>query len=388
MKQFKTFYLVLSAVFFMAINAQQKITVIGLGRLGLCMSLAFERSGAQVCGIDLASRYIESLNAKSFNSAEPHVEAYLQESKSFYATISLEEGLIFSDLILIIIDTPNGTNEPYDHSKLNKLLSNINVHKVKNKHIVICCTVFPGYIKNIATELLCDCDNISISYNPEFIAQGSIIHDFEHPDIILIGEGSKEAGDRLEALYRAMCKNEPYIARMSSASAEITKLAVNCFLTTKIAYANMVGDIADSTKGADKYAILNAVGHDSRIGSKYLKPGYGFGGPCFPRDNRALGIYAEKIGIEPLIPYATDIANKSHAKQMAQILMQEKKETYVFEDVNYKDNCLVVIIEESQKLAVAEILAKAGNRVVIRDRAVVIKAVKEKYGSLFEYEEI
>lgn len=75
-------------------------------------------------------------------------------------------------------------------------------------------------------------------------------------------------------------------------SAEITKLAVNCFVTMKVSYANMIGDIADATPGADKNHILQAVGADSRVGTKYLRPGYGFGGPCFPRDNRALGGYA------------------------------------------------------------------------------------------------
>ena len=89
---------------------------------------------------------------------------------------------------------------------------------------------------------------------------------------------------------------------MSPDSAEITKLAINCFITTKIAYANMIGDIADQTPGADKFEILKAVGGDKRIGGLYLKPGYGFGGPCFPRDNRALGSYAQQVGIDPIIP--------------------------------------------------------------------------------------
>jgi len=234
--------------------------------------------------------------------------------------------------------------------------------------------------------LLQDCENTSISYNPEFIAQGSIIHDFENPDMVLIGEGSTEAGDKLESIYRKVCRNEPKFARMNAESAEVTKLAINCFLTTKIAYANMVGDIADQTNGADKFDILNAVGLDSRIGSKYLKPGYGFGGPCFPRDNRALGAYAEQVGIKPIIPCATDAANKEHARYMAESLAQTRRERYVFEDVNYKDNCSVIIIEESQKLSVAEILAKKGCKVLIKDRAELIHEVQGKYGFLFDYE--
>ena len=141
-----------------------------------------------------------------------------------------------------------------------------------SKNIIICCTVFPGYIKNIARFLLCDCENITISYNPEFIAQGNIIKGFECPDMVLIGEHNSEVGDFLESLYRKICKGAPKICRMSIESAEITKLAINCFVTCKIAYANFIGEIADLTDGADKYAVLKAVGCDSRIGNKYLNP--------------------------------------------------------------------------------------------------------------------
>jgi UDP-glucose 6-dehydrogenase len=89
----------------------------------------------------------------------------------------------------------------------------------------------------------------------------------------------------MEAMYKNVCQNAPFVARMSPSSAEICKLAVNCFVTTKISFANMVGDIADATPGANKNDILAAVGSDSRVGLKCLRPGYGFGGPCFPRYN-------------------------------------------------------------------------------------------------------
>jgi UDPglucose 6-dehydrogenase len=139
--------------------------------------------------------------------------------------------------------------------------------------------VIPGYVHQVATYLIKDCENTSISYNPEFIAQGDIVNGLIKPDVVLIGQGSQEAGDRLEFLYRKMCENDAPVRRMSAErcdvtdcsetySAEITKLSVNCFVTTKIAFANFIGDVADRTPGANKNDILNAVGSDSRVGLK------------------------------------------------------------------------------------------------------------------------
>ncbi|HEX2978597.1 MAG TPA: nucleotide sugar dehydrogenase [Candidatus Babeliales bacterium] len=371
------------------VNAIDNITVIGIGCLGICNALCLEKVGFNVLGIDISPEYVHKINTKTLESCEPGVIDYLQKSKNFRASTSLDEGLKFSDVYFVVVATPTTPNdEAYDHSILNSLLEEINKRKVANKHIVICCTVFPGYIHSIAPILLKDCTNVSVSYNPEFIAQGNIIQGFENPDIVLIGEGSREAGDILESIHRKVCKNNPKICRMSAESAEITKLSINCFITTKIAFANMIGDIADKTPGANKYDVLNAIGNDSRIGTKCLKPGYGFGGPCFPRDNRALGSYSKKIGIDPFIPQATDESNKLHARTMAESMINSGDDAYVFEDVNYKDNCPVIILTESQKLAVAAEVAHRGRRVTIRDQEKVIAQVKKNYGNLFDYESI
>ena len=386
---YKYFFIILASITHLAFAQTDNISVIGIGRLGLCTALCFEKAGYNVLGVDVQQNYVDQINNKTLNSSEPNVCNYLKTSKNFRATTSLDEALNFADIYFIIVPTPSTPyQEAYDHSMLSKLLFEINKRKVENKHVIICCTVFPGYVRNVAKHLLQDCKNISVSYNPEFIAQGNIIYGFENPDMVLIGQGSVQAGDILEKIYFKTCKNKPQICRMSAESAEITKLSINCFVTTKIAFANMLGDAADQTPGADKNDILNAVGKDSRIGSKYLKPGYGFGGPCFPRDNRALGSYIKKIGIAPLIPQATDNANKLHAKFMAERLLAQNLEQYVFEDVNYKDNCEVIILEESQKLAVAQEIAKQGKRVLIRDKKNVISEVQQKFGNLFEYQTI
>src|ERR1700733_2150050 len=367
-------------------HISETICVIGIGRLGLATALCFEKAGYKVIGVDINAAYVEAINGKTFSSPEPGLSDLLLQSRNFKATCSLDEGLA-ADIYYIMVDTPSTpSKEAYDHNKLSKVLMAINKRKVQNKHIVIGCTVFPGYIANIGRFLISDCSNTTLSYNPEFIAQGNIIRGLQNPDFVLIGQGSQEAGDRLEQLYQRMCVNKPHMCRMSPESAEITKLANNCFVTTKVTYANMIADIADNTPAADKVAILEAVGLDRRIGSLCLKPGYGFGGPCWPRDNRALGSYARQCGVEPLIPDATDASNKLHTQYMVEkLLAEDRRGEYIFEGVTYKDNCPVPIIEESQKLAVAAALARQGKQVRIVDTPAIIAEVKAAFGNIFEY---
>jgi len=272
-----------------SVLAAKRAGFVGLGRLGLCTALKFEESGWDVLGCDVFPDYVESINSKSLRSTEPGVQEALRSSTNLRATLILEDVLNHADIIFILVATPTGVGEEaYDTTTLSRVLSSVASLKPKNKHIVICCTVMPGYISRVGTYLLENCDGCTLSYNPEFIAQGAIMQGLSEPDVVLIGEGSHEAGDILQAMYENATVNQPRICRMSPASAEIMKLSVNCFVTTKISFANMIGDIADATPGADKYDILAAVGEDSRVGTKCILPGYGFGGPCFPRDNRAL----------------------------------------------------------------------------------------------------
>ena len=148
----------------------------------------------------------------------------------------------------------------------------------------------------------------------------------------------------------------------------------------------MIGDIADRSPGADKEAILLAVGADQRVGHACLRAGYGFGGPCFPRDNRALGTYARQRGVEPTLCDATDAYNKRHAQAMADMLLAQDLESYTICDVAYKPGCPVAIIEESQPLEVAKRLVQRGKRVTIRDRGCIVSLVRRTYGRMFEYE--
>lgn len=362
----------------------EKIGILGIGRLGLCFALNMERVGYNVIGIDIHEEYIAQINQKKVFSPEPLVKEYLTESKKFEASTEIKEIISNEiDTIFVMVATPSLSDGSYDHSQLEKVSDELIGFGIRDRvvDVVIGCTVMPGY-SNVLQQKLKKY-NYRVSYNPEFIAQGAIIKDQQYPDQLLIGEADVEAGDKIEKILQAICKNKPSVCRMDPLSAEITKLATNCFLTMKISFANAIGDLAVKT-GADTNKILQAVGADSRIGNKYLNHGFGFGGPCFPRDNRALGKFAKDAGYNLLLSEATDLVNEAHLEFQFAEIMAKEEDTVYFDYVTYKKD--TDIIEESQQLKLAVRLAKAGKKVVIRNHALVSDRLRQIYGDIFIFE--
>jgi nucleotide sugar dehydrogenase len=362
------------------------ISVVGIGRLGLGFALLLENIGYDVVGVDVSEEYVKKLNSKTLNTSEPGYTELLKNSKNFKATTSLEEGLSHSDLIFIIVQTPNSGGERfYDHSILSNLLINMNRLKPIGKDIIIGCTVMPKYIDDIGIHLISDCVDCHLSYNPEFVAQGEIIKGFKNPDIILVGTNNQQLVPKLKEIYSVMSVNQPKFCFMTPIEAEIVKISLNGFITTKISYANMISDLCDELD-ADKKVVLNAIGSDSRIGNKYFRPGYSFGGPCFPRDTKALKLLVSQNGIVDDLLSATTKYNEYHMEYQANQLLKEDKEIYTFENVCYKENSIIPIIEESAKLKIANKLVKYGKTVVISDVNDIINEVKKEYGNRFVYQ--
>lgn len=352
-----------------------RLSILGTGKLGLCLALNLERAGYGVTCYDINKDYIEELKNKTFESSEPEVTGLIKHSRDIFFTTDLSIALK-NDIIYVVVNTPSTEDNKYDHTNIDAVISEIKKYGKRHRRtdLVLNCTTFPGYINSIQKEL--NDYNIFVSYNPEFIAQGTIIRDQQYPDAVVIGEADKQAGDLIEKINKDLCKNDPLIHRMSPVDGEITKLAINCFLTTKISYANMVGDIAVRYGGSSSN-ILSAIGADSRIGSKYLKYGYGFGGPCFPRDNRALAKCAEEVGIDATISKATDIMNTNHLEYQVEEFVKnnDKDKDVIFDFVTYKKES--VILEESQQLKFALKLKELGYNIVIKDdRPEVLKQLK------------
>ena len=164
---------------------------------------------------------------------------------------------------------------------------------------------------------------------------------------------------------------------MSTKAAELTKIAVNCYLTTKISYANMIGEVMTLSNMSDEIDIvLQSIGSDSRIGNKYLNYGFGFGGPCFPRDNRAFSSYAESVGVEFNIGRTTDNFNEHHAEFLKNYYIKknpDKSVPFLFRYISYKNGS--DILTESQQFRLCKDLLTAGYTVYIKDIPDVISQV-------------
>ena len=359
----------------------EKIGIIGIGKLGLCFGLNLSKVGWDIVGVDKNEAYIDLLKKNKLKSDEEYVNEYLNKYPFEYST-DIEEALK-CNIIFVVVETPSTSDFKYDHSTIENIKEKLISFGTQEsrKDIVINCTTFPGYCDTLHAEL--KELNYHVSYNPEFIAQGTIIRDQVYCDNVLIGGADQYAEDKIAKIHKSFALSNPIINKMSRTEAEITKIASNCFLTTKISFANMIGDIAKGYNCSGE-KILDAIGTDSRIGTKYLKPGFGFGGPCFPRDNRALAKCGEEVGVRAEISIATDKMNKLHLEYQIDHIVKNISPDEVIEMdyLTYKKES--TSLEESQQLEFAKILTKKGYKIKINDdRKEVINEIEKKHGIKF-----
>lgn len=332
-----------------------KIGVIGAGRLGLTFALLCEKAGYTVIVSDKREDYVHNLNQGVCNTNEPLIQKMLFEVYDFNATTDNIEVIKNSDIIFTFVPTPSNTDGSYDTTSVFEVVNEFyQASKMEiplfDKKFVVGCTTNPGDVEQVQKKL--SMFNVQVSYNPEFIAQGEIVKGLEESDIVLIGTEYQESAKSLVEIYSKIQTTPVNAHIMSIKAAEITKIGINCFLTTKISYANMMGDILTQSGLSNEIdTVLNAIGGDTRVGKKYMRYGFGFGGPCLPRDNRALGNYAKTLGMELNLPLTVDNFNKEHANFLKNFFIKQnpdKSVPFVMNYITYKRG--TDILEESQQL--------------------------------------
>lgn len=348
----------------------KKVVIIGVGRLGLCFALNLERVGFEVIGIDKNKEYINQLNKRILNSTEPDVNILLSKSKIIFTD---DYSVIKdADIIFICVNTPTQKDNSFYHGYIEDVMSNL---KDFSKTVIIDSTTMPGYCADLQNRY----PHTKIVYNPEFIAQGTIIRDQIFPDFVLIGSNHLDAIQDTKQLYEKMCAKEPIFKVMSLTEAEITKIGLNCFITSKIAMVNTIGDLAVQMK-VNPDIVLDAISEDTRIGKRTMKYGFGFGGPCFPRDNKAFAVAAKNNVMNKSI----DESNSRHLiAQVNNFIDNNKDEVIVINNVSYKQG--TDIIECSQQLLFAVELVKRGRKVILDIPENIKIKVEEEYPKLFEY---
>ena len=350
----------------------RRISVVGLGKLGAGIAAAIASRGHQVIGVDSDPHVVDTIAAGGSPVAEPGLpELVAGQRDRLRATADLGEAVGATELSFVIVPTPSRADGRYDLGPLTTAVEAIGTaiaRKDAPHTVVITSTVPPGATRRDLLPLLRRTagDRFGLCYSPVLVALGSVVRDFLHPDLLLIGELDRASGDHLEACYRDIIGASPAPSRMTFENAELAKLAINAYVTMKITFANMLAGLCDATAGADVDVVSDVVGRDSRIGRKYLTGGLGFGGPCFPRDNASLAAVAVEAGVDAGLPRTTDRLNRAAVDRVVGQLrpVLSRGATVAVLGLAYKPGSEVV--EESQALAIANALSAVG-RVTVFD---------------------
>lgn len=360
---------------------KSNISVFGLGKLGCTMLACFAHKGSNVIGVDILEDSVSKINNRTSPIYEPGVDDLIKKnSERIRATIDVNDAIANTSASFIIVPTPSEENGSFNTKAVESVARSIgNALKNKSEYhlIIVTSTVLPGDTARVVKLLeetsgkKCNVD-FGVCYNPDFIALGSIVRDFLNPDMVLIGESDKKAGDVLDEIHLRLVDNKPSINRMSFENAELTKIALNSYCTLKITFANVLADICEKFPGGNVNVVSQALGFDTRIGHRYLKGGLSYGGPCFPRDNKAFAWTASKFGVTQMLALKTDEVNEFHRtsripEKLLSILAEKKGNAIAILGLTYKAD--TTLVEESAAISVIKALAAKNIQITVFDPA-------------------
>lgn len=344
-----------------------KIAVIGTGYVGLTTSIGLASLGHQVIGYDLDPAKVEMLQAGKLPIHEPGLGEILTagiKSGNLQITSVLSEAVAEADFVFTCVPTPQDEDGSAD---LSYVISASAAMKdfLKPGAVVVTKSTVPVGSAQVVEDAIRRSD-VEVASNPEFLREGAAVHDFNHPDRIVVGARSNEIAQKVMDLYSKV--DCPKILT-SQATAELIKYASNSFLAIKLSYVNDIAALCEAV-GADSHEVLHGMGLDTRIGNRFLEPGPGWGGSCFPKDTKALESIANSYGVEmPLITSAiasNESAHKRVADRVAEALGGSLSgKTIGVLGLTFKAN--TDDTRESPAIAVIEHLVQVGAKVVAYD---------------------
>ncbi|MBL4863172.1 MAG: UDP-glucose/GDP-mannose dehydrogenase family protein [Crocinitomicaceae bacterium] len=367
----------------------KKIAVVGTGYVGLVTGTCFAETGNQVVCVDINEKKVEQMKQGIVPIYEPHLDSIFERNiaaKRISFTTNLKEAVDFAEIIFLALPTPQGENGSADLSYVLNVADQLGEMMTEFKVIVDKSTVPVGTADKVKAKIrekaMVD---FAVVSNPEFLREGFAVDDFMNPDRVVIGTEHKRAIQIMEELYRPFVNSgRPFIV-MDEKSAELTKYAANSFLATKITFMNEIANFCELV-GADVDKVREGVGADVRIGHKFLYPGIGFGGSCFPKDVQALLKSGSEKGYHfEIIDSVLAVNNKQKLK------LVEKVKNY-FGDVSGLQFALWGLafkpdtddIREASSLYMIDALVSLGAKVVAFDPE-ASDNVKAQIGDKVEY---
>lgn len=364
-----------------------KIAVVGTGYVGLVTGTCFAESGVTVTCIDNDKSKIKKLNEGSVPIYEPGLESMIRlnvEKNRLFFTSSLKDGIKGAEVIFIAVGTPPGEDGSADLKHVIAVAREIGSVITSYTVIVTKSTVPVGTSEKIRKAIRKELDerNSKVSFdmasNPEFLKEGAAVEDFLKPERIVIGVDTEKAAEIMRRLYNPFVLNNHPILFMDIASAEITKYAANAMLATRISFINEIANLCDIL-GADINHVRKGIGSDSRIGSKFLYPGTGYGGSCFPKDVKAIIRTAHDHGYELNVVKAVEKANEFQKsvvfnKMVSHFKSNLKNKTIGIWGLSFKPK--TDDIRESSSINLIGNLLKAGANVKAYDPAAMEETKK------------
>ena len=314
------------------------IAVVGTGYVGLVSGVCFAEMGNQVTCVDIDASKVESLKAGTLTIYEPGLEVYFsrgQREERLHFTTDLAAAVEPADVVFLALPTPPGADGSADlqyvlgvADDLGKLFAEAKAsgkgwgYKVLVDKSTVPVGTADRVTAAVAQHGLTPGEDFDVVSNPEFLREGVAVEDFMKPERVVVGTDSKRAAELMQRLYEPFVRSGNPIIVMDEASAEMTKYAANAMLATKITFMNEIANVCERV-GADVDKVRRGIGTDSRIGSKFLYAGIGFGGSCFPKDVQALHRTSRQNGYEFEILDAVLRVNDTQRKSLAPRIVAE-----------------------------------------------------------------
>lgn len=374
-----------------------KIVVVGTGYVGLVTGTCFAEVGIDVICVDIDHKKIENLNNGIIPIFEPGLEALVTKNVAkgrLQFSTSLGESIKEADVAFIAVGTPPGEDGSADLKYVIGVAQEIGQYMNSYGVIVTKSTVPVGTAEKVQSAIQEELEKrqldiaFDVASNPEFLKEGAAIDDFLKPDRIVVGVSSPKAEDVMRKLYKPFLLNGHPIIFMDVPSAEMTKYAANSMLATKISFMNDIANLCEIV-GADVNMVRKGIGSDARIGNKFIYPGIGYGGSCFPKDVKALIKTAAANGYQMQILEAVEAVNDRQKSVLFDKLMNRFQgniagKTFAIWGLSFKPN--TDDMREAPSLVIIDKILQAGGKVKAYD-PIAMAETKHSIGDIIEYSE-